>query len=111
VLAGWGADYDDPLTYGDLMASWNENNRGRYSSAEYDHWVSVAQQTPDAQQRLQAFAAMQQLLHDDVPVLMSYENAELYLQHPQLQGVTRNIFGGDPNYRYARVMPLSEQAK
>lgn len=115
VLAGWGADYDDPLTYGDLMASWNENNRGRYGNPEYDHWVSVAQQTSDPQPRLQAFAAMQQLLHDDVPLLMSYENAELYLQHPQLQGVTRNIFGGDPNYRYARVLskrnPASELAK
>ena len=28
VLAGWGPDYDDPLTFGDLFASWNLNNRG-----------------------------------------------------------------------------------
>ena len=40
VLAGWGPDFDDPITYGDLFASWNENNRGRYSSERYDHWIA-----------------------------------------------------------------------
>ena len=28
VLAGWGPDYDDLMTFGDLFASWNLNNRG-----------------------------------------------------------------------------------
>ena len=27
VMAGWGPDYDDPLTFGDLFATWNLNNR------------------------------------------------------------------------------------
>ena len=37
VLAGWGPDYDDPLTFGDLFASWNLNNRGRYSQRSNGH--------------------------------------------------------------------------
>jgi oligopeptide transport system substrate-binding protein len=104
VAAAWGPDYDDLLTFGDLMASWNENNRGRYHNAEYDRLVQLAQREPDAQKRFAAFAAMQRLLIDDAPLLMSYENAISYVQHPQLQGVNRSIFGGDPNYRYARVI-------
>ena len=36
VAAGWGPDYDDPLTFGDLFSSWNKNNRGLYSNPELD---------------------------------------------------------------------------
>ncbi|MET0379488.1 MAG: peptide ABC transporter substrate-binding protein [Spongiibacteraceae bacterium] len=108
VAAAWGPDYDDLLTFGDLLASWNENNRGRYRSDEYDRWVSVAQREADPQKRLEAFAHMQRLLIEDVPLLMTYENAVAYVQHPQLQGVNRSIFGGDPNFRYARVVDVAK---
>ena len=36
VTAGWGPDYDDPLTFADLFTSWNKNNRGLYSNPELD---------------------------------------------------------------------------
>lgn len=104
VAAAWGPDYDDLLTFGDLMASWNENNRGRYRSAAYDEQVAIAQRETDPQRRWAAFAEMQRLLIEDAPLLMSYENAIPYVQHPQLQGVQRSIFGGDPNFQYARVI-------
>jgi oligopeptide transport system substrate-binding protein len=108
VAAAWGPDYDDLLTFGDLMASWNENNRGRYHNAEYDNQVLRAQRESDPQQRLLAFAEMQRLLIDDAPLLVSYENSIAYVQHPQLEGVNRSIFGGDPNYRYARVIEAKQ---
>jgi oligopeptide transport system substrate-binding protein len=104
AAAAWGPDFDDPITFGDLMASWNENNRGRYHSDIYDFWVALAQQEADPDMRLQAFAHMQRLLIEDAPILMAYENAQVYVQHAQLQGVSRAIFGGDPNFRYARVV-------
>ena len=106
AAAAWGPDFDDPITFGDLMASWNENNRGRYRSDIYDFWVTLAQQEADPALRLQAFAHMQRILIEDAPVLMTYENGQVYVQHPQLQGVARAIFGGDPNFRYARVTAL-----
>ena len=43
VLAGWGPDYNDPLTFGDLYASWNKNNRGQYNSQELDTLIETAQ--------------------------------------------------------------------
>jgi oligopeptide transport system substrate-binding protein len=104
AAAAWGPDFDDPITFGDLMASWNENNRGRYRNDLYDFWVLLAQQEANPDMRLQAFGHMQRLLIEDAPILMAYENAQVYVQHPQLQGVARAIFGGDPNFRYARVV-------
>lgn len=109
AAAAWGPDYDDPMTFGDLLASWNENNRGRYNNPEYDHWVSVAQNTADPALRLQAFVEMQRLMLTDVPLLMAYENTQIYVQHPQLRGVNRSIFGGDPNFHFAEIIPESAQ--
>ena len=47
VGAGWGPDFDDIMTFGDLFASWNLNNRGRYNNPEYDAAVRVAMNSTD----------------------------------------------------------------
>lgn len=101
VLTNWGPDFDDPLTFGDLLASWNPNNRGRYRSEDYDRWVAVAQSTTAPGVRLEAMDKLQRRIVQDAPIIPLYENAQLYVQHPRLHGVVRSIFGGDPNLRYA----------
>ncbi len=103
AAAGWGPDFDDPITFGDLFASWNENNRGRYRSDEYDHWVRVAENSTDAGERMAAMAELQRIAIEDVMILPTYERGLVYVQHPRLRGVVRTIFGGDPNFRYAWV--------
>ena len=105
AAAGWGPDFDDPITFGDLFASWNENNRGRFIHAGYDAAVRRAQQSLDPEVRLQAFDRMQHIVSEEVVIIPTYENVGLYVQHPQLAGVRRSIFGGDPNFRYAWVEP------
>lgn len=105
VVAGWGPDYDDLLTYADLFVSHNLNNRGRYKSKAYDHWVEVAQTTIDSRQRLRAFAELQQLLYEDVVIVPLYERGRVYVQHPRLRDVMRRALGGDPNFTYASIEP------
>ena len=56
LLYGWSPDYDDPLTFADLYASWNLNNHGRYNNPELDAQVRIAQQSLDQSVRLEAFA-------------------------------------------------------
>lgn len=103
VMAGWGPDFDDAMTYADLFASWNPNNRGRYASEEYDRWLDVAARSMDATERAAAFDALQQLVRKDVVIIPQWESAMLYVQHPALHGVVRNRFGGDPLFHYAHI--------
>lgn len=103
VAANWAPDFDDPITFGDLFASWNENNRGGYRSNEYDRWVRAAMATTDPVARARAMAQLQRIIQQDVPILPTYERGLVYVQHPRLKGVVRNIFGGDPNLRDAWV--------
>lgn len=103
VGSGWGPDYDDAMTYGDLFASWNPNNQGRYNNAAYDAAVRRAQQTEDPQRRFAAFADMQRIIREDVVILPIYEEVENYAVHPRLRGLYRPVFGGDFNLRFAWI--------
>jgi oligopeptide transport system substrate-binding protein len=105
VSAGWGPDFNDIMTFGDLMASWNLNNRGRYNNPRYDWLVRQAQNSTDPRVRMEAMAEVQDIIIDDVVILPEYEQGIVYLQHPKLKGVVRRVVGQDPDYTYARVVP------
>jgi len=105
VGAGWGPDFDDIMTFGDLFASWNLNNRGRYSNANYDEAVRTTMNSTDPAIRMQAMAAVQKIVEEDVVIVPLYEQGVIYLLHPKLRGVRRTVVGGDPDFTYARVVP------
>ncbi|MGE0622364.1 MAG: peptide ABC transporter substrate-binding protein [Pseudomonadales bacterium] len=104
VLAGWGPDYDDPLTFGDLFASWNLNNRGRYINPELDRWVRVAQDERDVQKRMDAFGEIQRIVIDDAVILPGYERGITYVTHPRMQGMVRRAVGPDPDFTNAWIV-------
>jgi oligopeptide transport system substrate-binding protein len=99
----WVADYADPMTYADLFASWNANNRGLYASPRYDALIREAQATADPRRRLDAMAAAERIALDDVAFLDLYESSTVYLEAPRLKGVIRRQVGTDPDLTYADV--------
>ncbi|MEM7003304.1 MAG: peptide ABC transporter substrate-binding protein [Pseudomonadota bacterium] len=105
VLAGWGPDYDDPLTFGDLFASYNLNNRGRYESEEMDRLITIAQTELDPRKRMDAFGGIQQLLYDDVVILPMYERGVTFVVHPQLKDLKTRVIGTDFDFTEAYIVP------
>ena len=104
VLAGWGPDYADPLTFGDLFASWNKNNRGEYVNPVLDSWVEVAQSSLDPEERMQAFDEIQKIIYDDAVILPNYERGSVFVRNPRLEGVVRRAVGTDPDYTNAYIV-------
>jgi oligopeptide transport system substrate-binding protein len=105
VGAGWGPDFDDILTFGDLFASWNMNNRGRYNNPEYDRLVRLTMNSTDPKTRMDAMGNAQQILFDDAVILPQYEQGVIYLLNPKIKGVARRVIGPDPDFTYARIVP------
>lgn len=103
AIYGWGPDYDDPMTFGDLFASWNPNNGGKYNNPEYDRWVAEAQNTLDTEARMQAFAEIQRIITEDAVVIPNYERGLMYLLDPRLKGVIRRAIGTDPDFTHAYI--------
>ncbi|MCM2279033.1 MAG: peptide ABC transporter substrate-binding protein [Oligoflexia bacterium] len=104
VAAGWGPDYADPMTFAELFTSWNENNRGKYVSAEYDRLIRAAQATSDAGARMDAMAQAERLALEDVALLPTYERAVVFVMNDSLDGVIRHAVGPDPDFTRARFV-------
>ncbi|MFT6433795.1 MAG: oligopeptide transport system substrate-binding protein [Candidatus Azotimanducaceae bacterium] len=104
VAAGWGPDFDDIMTFGDLFASWNLNNRGRYNNPEYDRLVRIGKTNTDPKTRMDAMGEIQKILYDDAVIVPQYEQGVIYLMHPKVKGVVRRVIGADPDFRRAQVV-------
>ena len=103
VLGGWGPDYNDAMTFGDLFSSWNDNNRGRFANEEYDAMVNKANKTIDQAERMRCFNRMHEIIAEEEPLIPLFEGGGLYVMDPRLKGVIRSITGADPNFTYARI--------
>ena len=104
VSAGWNPDYPDPLTFADLFASWNSNNRGRYNNPKLDQLVAIAQTSTDVRTRMDVFGQIQQILIDDPPMAPIYEPGVVYVVDPRLKGVVRRVAGFDPDYTNVSIV-------
>ncbi|MBM7564560.1 peptide ABC transporter substrate-binding protein [Paenibacillus sacheonensis] len=68
--AGWGADYNDPMTFIDMFTSKGGNNDIGFKNADYDALVKEAYSTNDQQKRVDAMAKAEKILIGDNTALM-----------------------------------------
>ena len=108
VLAGWGPDYNDPLTFGDLYASWNKNNRGEYNSLELDGLIDTAQNQLEPAARMRAFGDIQQHLIENAVLLPMYERGVTYVVDPRIKQLKRRVIGPDPDWSRVYIDTGSE---
>ncbi|MBT3532159.1 MAG: peptide ABC transporter substrate-binding protein [Gammaproteobacteria bacterium] len=108
VVAGWGPDYDDPLTFGDFFASWNLNNRGRYNSPEMDAQVRIAQAELDPKKRLDAFGEIQRIVYEDVTLIPMYERGWAFVVDPRLKGFKRRSVGPEVDFNFAYIEEVED---
>tara|TARA_E500000331_G_scaffold138353_2_gene135142 strand:+ start:72793 stop:74484 length:1692 start_codon:yes stop_codon:yes gene_type:complete len=98
ALYGWGPDFNDPLTFGELFASWNPNNNGSFFNEEYDKYVRISQTSLNKEERMQAFAKQQEILINEVALIPNYERGVVYVKDRRLEGLVRRVVGPDPDF-------------
>jgi oligopeptide transport system substrate-binding protein len=98
VVYGWGPDFDDPLTFGDLYASWNLNNNAKYNNPKLDAQVRIAQRSLNQAERMAAFGEIQRILIEDVVIIPNYERGLMYVQDSRLKGVAHHAIGAQSDY-------------
>ncbi len=65
--------------------------------------MRIAQSSLDPKTRMDAFGAIQKIIHDDVVIIPSYERGVVYVRNPRLNGVVRRVVGADPDYTNAYI--------
>jgi len=58
-------------------------------NAEYDQLLEETQSTTDAVRRMKAFGRMQDILFEEVAILPTHENGQIYVQDNRLMNVQR----------------------
>ncbi|SFS80328.1 peptide ABC transporter substrate-binding protein [Paenibacillus sp. BC26] len=99
--AGWGADYNDPMTFIDMFTSKGGNNDIGFASPEYDALVKEAYSTNDQQKRVDAMAKAEKLLIGDNQALMPlYYYSSAQLVKPYVKNAIVDYSG---NVDYTRI--------
>lgn len=68
--SGWGADYNDPMTFIDMWTSNSGNNDIGFKNDEYDSLVAKAYSTDDEAVRMEAMARAEEILVKDTMSIM-----------------------------------------
>jgi oligopeptide transport system substrate-binding protein len=85
--AGWVADYDDPMTYLNLMKSdTGQQNYGDYKNPAYDALLKAADNEPDASKRAGYMARAEQMILDDAIIAPIDTGVSLNLINPHVTG-------------------------
>ncbi|MCI3921017.1 peptide ABC transporter substrate-binding protein [Paenibacillus sp. TRM 82003] len=96
--AGWGADYNDPMTFIDMFTSTSGNNDLGFSSAEYDQLVKDAYATLDNEKRMEYMAKAEQILiGDNMALLPLYYYTRIWMNKPYVKDVVMD-FSGNMDY-------------
>lgn len=93
VLAGWSADYQDPMTYLDLFATNSGNNGGKYKNLEYDKLVDLAKKEVDPIKRNEYMREIEGIIAQEYPVGPLFNSTSIYLVNPKLKGMIFSAFG------------------
>lgn len=103
--AGWGPDYQDPMTFLDLFVTDGPNNKMGYSNPEYDALIEAAKNelAMDPEARWAAMAEAERILLEDAAIGPIYQRGLMSLQKPYVHNIVSHPFGGDYSYKWAYI--------
>ncbi|TBL78137.1 peptide ABC transporter substrate-binding protein [Paenibacillus thalictri] len=88
LIALWGADYNDPMTFLDMWVSDNASfNYMQYKNKQYDALVASADKEVDAAKRTQMLVDAEKLLMNDMPLAPLYFRTRPYARKTNVQGL------------------------
>lgn len=91
-VAGWSADYDDPVSYLDVMITGGGNNHTTWSKPEYDKLIADAILEPDTEKRDQMLIDAENILLAELPIGPIYMRHKDYICSDRVTGINRTAF-------------------
>lgn len=100
---GWGADYNDPLSFLDLFVSDSPYNKSGYNSAEYDALIEKAA-TLSGDERLAVLQDAEKLLiEQDMVIAPTFFQTRSWVSKENVKGILRNGCGLRVDYKSAYI--------
>ncbi|KLA22355.1 hypothetical protein B4077_3301 [Bacillus cereus] len=101
---GW-PDIPDPITFLDLFTTDSTYNFDKYSNKQYDELIYKVKTdfADDKKARWEAMKQAEKILLEDGAVAPIYHQGRSYLQRSFVKDIVTNDFGGEFNYKWAKV--------
>jgi oligopeptide transport system substrate-binding protein len=103
VFSGWGADYNDPMTFLDLYVSGGGFNDAGYSSAAFDEAIKFGQTSADVNARMGKMLEAEKILMKDLPIAPVYFRGSAYVTRPYVKNIVSHPFGADYDFKWAYI--------
>ena len=101
---GWGADYNDPMTFLDLWESDSPYNTGSYSNERYDQLIEQARSETDEATRMdQLEEAEKILIAEDAGCVPLYFEGTTRLIEPRIKNFVYHNYGGALDLKLYRI--------
>lgn len=104
LATGWGADYDDPMTFLDLWTSGSDFNYSNFNSKEYDQLIADAKAETDFEKRAQMLVKAEKLLiAEGAGIAPNYYRVTNYLQKQYVKNSVRHPYGAELDFKYWKL--------
>ncbi|MEX1381454.1 peptide ABC transporter substrate-binding protein [Lactobacillus delbrueckii subsp. bulgaricus] len=101
VASDWGADFNDPISFLDLLTSTNAQNGGKWSNKEYDKLIAASKTTGSDSERWSDLSKAEGVLLKDVGISPLYSSTSAWIVRPEIKGLVNLRDHWD--FKYAHV--------
>jgi oligopeptide transport system substrate-binding protein len=102
-FAGWGPDYQDPMTFIDMFVTDGAHNQMAYSNPKYDELVEAAKKETDVNKRWDMMLEAEKVLFEDQAISPMYQRGVVGLRKPYVKGTVNHLFGADTSYKWMYI--------
>ncbi|TCS96912.1 peptide ABC transporter substrate-binding protein [Hazenella coriacea] len=107
MLSGWGADYNDPMSFLDIWTSDNSMNHTRYKNPQYDQLIQQAKMAKTQEEQFKYLLQAEQKLvgvqNGDTTIAPLYYMSESILQKTKVKEVYRHPYGATLSLKWAYI--------
>jgi ABC-type oligopeptide transport system substrate-binding subunit len=101
VLAGWGADFDDPINFLEMWETGSPYNDVNWSNEEFDSLINQARAAKTRKERLECLSQAEKILLEELPIIPIYWPQRNIAEHPWVKNVDRPSMGPDYEWKWA----------
>ncbi|MBM6613449.1 peptide ABC transporter substrate-binding protein [Desemzia sp. RIT804] len=104
-LAGWGADFADPINFLGLFTTGNGNNKTGFSSEYYDSLIETAEKVEtNENERWNLLLQAEEELMKEAIIAPVYQEYKAVLQKEKVKGIISHTVGAEYTYKWADIV-------
>lgn len=104
TMTGWGADYNDPMTFLDIWVSNGGNNHTGYASADYDKLLASVSEETDQAKVMEVYKELEnKLLYEDSVISPVYYADQYSFYQNYLKDMQFTSFGSIYEFKHAYI--------